>query len=140
MMTPEDRYYSCKEYLDNALKFRSDIEDALCSLTPYGKEPDKDAPFVKEIFDRVDNLCDFIDEHCKQLDEEYSRYANEQHNLDINFDAWCYGLCPKLSRHFLFEAELKEIAKFKTHDTRSYEDTRQAIELWKASKNYREAV
>lgn len=131
MLNPDDRFYQWQEYLKQAEQFILNVEDGLSYIySPYGSVPDKDTPFVEELFARLDKLRDFMQEHLKKLDAEYAVYDTECANLFNNFEAWNNGLCPKLMRKVAC-ISYSDVAKYKKQRNASYQDTQQAISQWR---------
>ncbi len=134
MLTPEDRFYCWQSYRERIRELFNDVDDVLIyRFAPYGKPQDKDTPFIKKLRDALDGLYDFVDEHYKVLDAEFSVYDTQRSNSQVCFEAWCCGLCPNVLRenHLLWTLDYQHIAKFKQLEAISQEDTKQAIELWK---------
>ena len=134
MYDPEERFYIWQEYKEAVSQLFNDIDDDLCyRFAPCSKPEDKDAPNVKKLRDILEVAYDFTQEHLKELDEEYGIFDRERSNMQLYFNAWLYGLCPKVLKEFPFiwSGYFQNIAEFKKSQAVSQEDTRQAIELWR---------
>ena len=142
MLNPNEREAICKDYQERIYSLMSDIEDSIYQeYSIYGQEPDKDTPFIEELFKRVEVLYNFISEHYAELKTEAVKYEEEQNRFWDNFNAWNYGLCPKALEKYriYFFSDMEGISEFKQVTGRSdYEQTVEAIEQWKA--NQRRAV
>lgn len=137
MMNPEDRYNNWQELTERVKELFVDVEDVRDTIyARYNQEPDKDTPFIDELFTRLDSLNDFMKSHLSELESAYDIYEEEQYNLMSNFEAWRTGLCPKLMRKvscFSYD----DVAKFKTQKAVSYQDTQQAILRWNEQEKQR---
>ena len=134
VLNPEDRYYLWQEYLTAIETLFNNIDDDLIyRFAPYGKPQDKDALNVQKLRDALEVLYDFTKTHSKELNSEFSTFDNERSNVQDCFNAWCYGLCPKVLKELRLSwlPDIENIAKFKQSEEISQEDTRQAVELWR---------
>ena len=134
MIDPEERYFIWQEYKEAVSDLFNNIDTDLWKrFSSYGRPEDKDAPNVQKLRDALEVAYDFAIEHLKELDAEYSVFAEERSNAEDCFNAWCYGLCPKVLKelHLNWLPDIENIAKFRQSEKISQEDTRQAIELWR---------
>ena len=132
-LNPEERYNIWEIYAEKAKDFFRDVEDDLCyKFQPYGKEQDKDAPNAEKLLGMLEMFSGFINAHLEELEHDYYEYNDEQQNAHNAFYAWCYGLCPKITRKasLYFPNDFENVARLKTSRSISKDDTQQAVELW----------
>ena len=140
-MLIEDKISFWQDVREKLNDIRSFVEGAIRSdFAPYRKTPDTDAENAQFLFNSLDNICDFIDAHFSSIQEEYITYCCEQYHLQRAFEAWERGLCLKAldgtsnTPDWNYEKPLWDIlAGLKSHRHISFEDTKNALRLWRSS-------
>ena len=137
MFDPEERFYLWQEYEEAIKKIFVKVDDDLF----YDLNQDKDVPNVKKLRDALELIHERVKAHLQELEEEYSAFDTERSNLSLCFRAWEKGLCPKVMRQVCpFDNDGNDvwgiIASLRKSPEMSYENTRQAVDLWRKLKNY----
>ena len=85
MLTPDDRYYKWEEFKELIEKLFSKVEDELCfTYAHYGKEKDKDTPFVENLFFDAFRLVKFAEQHSQDLGEQLDEWENEKEETHLD--------------------------------------------------------
>ena len=88
MLTPDDRYYKWEEFKELIEKLFSKVEDELCfTYAHYGKEKDKDTPFVENLFFDAFRLVKFAEQHSIVLSKQLDEWEDETHLDEALSDA-----------------------------------------------------
>ena len=85
MLTPEERYYKWEEFKELIEKLLAKVEDELvCTYDPYGKERDKDTPFVEHLYHKIILLHFYAERHLGKLGDQFNEweYEKEETHLD----------------------------------------------------------
>ena len=141
MLNPDDRLVIWQDFYERVHYLFMDVEDTLNNkFAPYHKEPDKDTPDMKKLFDALADLDIVLERKVESSSEECGDWYEAQRNVQDAFEAWSRGLCPKVMRAksrlwtYYQPETFVQIEHLKQSEGISIEDTKQAMALFEAQR------
>lgn len=141
MLNPDDRLVLWQDFYERVSDLFRDVEDALDSkFAQYSKEPDKDTPEVKKLFDALADLDAVLQRKVERSSKECEDWYEEQRNAQDAFEAWSRGLCPSVIRsrpkywEYYQPETFEQVARLRQSGSISMEDTKQALAAFEAKR------